>query len=156
MSHRLEREQWIDAPLPAVYAFFCAAENLETLTPPWLGFRIRSPLPIEMRPGARIDYTIRLGGLPMRWRTRIAQWEPGRRFVDVQESGPYARWEHTHAFRELGGGVLMTDVVDYELPFGWLGRLAHAVLVRALLARIFDYRFGRVREIFGAPEGGGG
>lgn len=156
MSYRLEREQWIAAPLGAVYPFFSAAENLETITPPWLGFRIRSTPPIDMQVGARIDYTIRLGGLPMRWRTRITAWEPGARFVDVQESGPYACWEHTHTFRELGGGVLMTDVVEYDLPLGWLGRLAHGALVRALLARIFDYRFARVREIFAAPEDGRG
>jgi hypothetical protein len=153
MSYRLERQQWIEAPLRAVYAFFSAAENLETITPRWLGFRIRTPRPIEVRAGARIDYTIRLGGLPLRWRTRITEWQPDSRFVDLQESGPYARWEHTHTFRELGGGVLMTDVVEYDLPFGWLGRLAHGTLVRALLARIFDYRFARVREIFGAREG---
>jgi hypothetical protein len=147
---RLERDQWIEAPLPAVFAFFSAAENLEALTPPWLGFRIRSPLPVEMRPGARIDYTIRLAGMPMRWRTRITVWEPGRRFVDLQESGPYARWEHTHRFQALDGGVLMSDVVEYELPYAWLGRIAHGAVVRGLLARIFDYRFARVREIFPA------
>ncbi len=152
MSHRLEREQWIEAPLPAVFAFFAAAANLERITPPWLGFRIRTPLPIEMKEGARIDYTIRLGGVAFGWRTRIAVWEPARCFVDVQEAGPYAGWEHTHDFHGCDGGVLMRDVVEYALPFGALGRVVHGGLVHGLLARIFDYRFALVREIFPRME----
>ncbi|MGH2900862.1 MAG: SRPBCC family protein, partial [Solirubrobacteraceae bacterium] len=71
----------------------------------------------------------------------------------VQERGPYALWEHTHEFEALGGGVLMRDVVRYALPFGPLGAAAHALLVRALLARIFDFRFACVRALFAQPEG---
>ncbi|RIL04521.1 MAG: CDP-paratose 2-epimerase [Proteobacteria bacterium] len=153
--HRLEREQWIPAPLERVFPFFADAANLETLTPPWLGFGFVTALPIEMRTGARIEYRLRLAGVPLRWRTRIAKWEPPRGFVDVQESGPYALWEHTHAFEPCGGGVLMRDVVRYALPLGPLGGVAHAVAVKAALAAIFDYRFDRVREIFAAPAAAG-
>lgn len=149
----LEREQWLPQPLDAVFAFFSDARNLEAITPPWLGFRIRTPLPIQMREGARIEYTIRLGGVPLRWRTRIAEWQPGKRFVDVQERGPYASWLHEHDFSALGGGVLMHDRVRYALPFGPLGRALHGALVRGLLARIFDYRFARVRALT-SGEGG--
>jgi hypothetical protein len=151
--HVLEREQWLPATLERVFAFFADAANLEAITPPWLGFRIRSPLPVAMRPDARIDYTIRLGSVPMRWRTRIPIWEPGACFVDVQERGPYARWEHTHEFKAIGEGVLMRDVVRYSLPFGPLGTATHAVLVRGLLARVFDFRFARVRELFARAGG---
>jgi ligand-binding SRPBCC domain-containing protein len=149
----LEREQFLDASLARVFALFADARNLAEITPPWLGFRIRTPLPIEMREGAIIEYTIRLGGVPMFWRTRIAEWQPEKRFVDVQERGPYARWVHEHEFRALGDGVLMIDRVRYALPFGPLGRMAHALVVRALLARIFDFRFARVRALLGG-EGG--
>jgi len=146
-TYLLEREQWIERPLAETFAFFARAENLGRITPPWLHFRIRSPLPIQMRVGARIDYTIRLGGVPLRWRTRIVAWEPERHFVDVQERGPYALWEHTHAFEARASGVRMTDRVRYALPFGPLGRAAHAIAVRAALTRIFDYRFERVRAL---------
>ncbi len=146
--HRLEREQWLPAPMERVFAFFADAANLETLTPPWLGFEILSALPIAMRADARIEYRIALAGIPLRWRTRIVSWEPGVRFVDEQERGPYALWEHTHEFERCGDGVLMRDVVRYALPFGVLGRVAHAVSVHSALAAIFDFRFSRLRELF--------
>jgi len=146
--YRLEREQWIDRPLPVVFDFFSRAENLESITPPWLRFRFRTPLPVPMAVDTRIEYTLSLVGIPMRWRTRITAWEPERRFVDVQENGPYALWEHHHFFEQREGGVLMRDRVDYALPLGPLGRAAHFVAVRAVLAAIFDYRFRQVRTRF--------
>jgi ligand-binding SRPBCC domain-containing protein len=147
-THLLERDQWIPAALDDVFAFFSDARNLERITPAWLGFRILTPGPIEMAVGARIDYRIRLAGVPLRWRTRIREWKPGEGFVDEQESGTYALWRHSHVFRALPGGVLMTDRVEYRLPLGLLGRLAHGLAVRASLAAIFDHRFARIREIF--------
>ena len=146
-TYLLERKQWISRSLSETFDFFARAENLGRITPPWLHFRIRSQLPIQMRVGARIDYTIRLAGIPLRWRTRIAAWEPERRFVDVQERGPYALWEHTHLFEPRKSGVLMTDSVRYALPLGWLGRITNAVAVRFALASIFDYRFQTIRAL---------
>jgi len=146
--HLLEREQWLPAPMERVFDFFSDAANLEALTPPWLHIRILSPLPIAMRPGAHIEYRIALAGLPLRWRTGVTQWEPGVRFVDEQERGPYALWEHTHVFERCGDGILMSDAVRYALPLGVLGRIAHAVAVRSALGAIFDYRFARIRERF--------
>ena len=155
--YTLEREQWIPVSLDRAFDFFGDAANLERITPPWLGFRILSPLPVEMRTGARIEYRIWLGGVPARWATRITRWDPPRAFVDLQESGPYALWEHLHEFAPLGAGVLMRDRVRYALPFGYLGRAVHRSLIRSLLARIFDYRFAVIRERFGGagdPESG--
>jgi ligand-binding SRPBCC domain-containing protein len=146
----LEREQWIPAPLARVFAFFSDAANLEAITPRWVGFRIRTPLPIAMRPDARIEYTIRLAGVPLRWRTRIVEWKPPHGFVDVQESGPYGLWEHGHTFEDHGAGVLMRDRVRWGLPFGALGRLAY-VPVHAALASIFDHRFAAIRTRFAGP-----
>lgn len=146
-TYRLEREQWIDRPIEPVFEFFSQAENLGLITPPWMHFRMRTPGPIEMQEGTRIEYTIRLAGVPLAWRTRIGEWEPGKGFVDVQERGPYASWSHRHEFRPQAGGVWMLDRVDYRLPLGPLGRLAHVLFVRATLSAIFDYRYQRVREI---------
>ncbi len=85
----------------------------------------------------------------MRWRTRIADWDPPRGFTDVQERGPYALWEHRHLFRALGSGVRMTDHVRYALPLGPIGRATHALVVRSALNAIFDYRARRIRARFG-------
>jgi len=145
--HVLEREQLVRAPVERVFEFFSNAENLEAITPGFLGFRILTPTPIEMRKDAIIEYRLRLVGFPIRWRTRISSWEPGRGFVDEQVRGPYALWEHTHRFLETDRGVLVSDRIRYAVPFGPLGRVAHALWVRGALARIFDHRFARVREL---------
>jgi ligand-binding SRPBCC domain-containing protein len=146
--HLLVREQRVGASLAEVFAFFSDVHNLGRITPRWLGFRIVGSPPNPLRAGAIIDYTIRLAGVPVRWRTRIVDWQPGKQFTDVQERGPYAFWEHTHSFREVEEGVTMRDEVRYALPFGPLGSLAHAVAVRGSLRRIFDYRSEVMAELF--------
>ena len=129
---------------------FCSdARNLADLAPPRAGFRLRTPLPVEMRKDLQLDYRIRLAGVPQRWRRRITECDPPGGFVDVQERGPFALWEHTHRFRPLGDGVLITDVVRYALPFGPLGRLVHAFAVRGALASLFDYRRESIRAWLG-------
>ncbi len=147
-TFQLERSQHVPRPLPEVFDFYANAENLEVLTPRFLRFRILSPTPIEMKAGARIDYQLSLFGVPMRWRTRITVWEPGVRFVDEQESGPYASWRHTHTFEADGDGTLIHDHVAYALPFGALGALAHGLFVRRTLGRIFDFRREAVARVF--------
>jgi ligand-binding SRPBCC domain-containing protein len=143
--HVLRREQRLPGAPEDVFPFFADAHNLEAITPPWLGFRVVTPRPIDMRAGALIEYRLKLRGVPLRWRTRIAVWDPPRRFVDVQLSGPYRLWHHTHDFEPGGGGTLMRDTVRYALPLGPLGAVAHALVVRRDLAAIFDFRSEAVR-----------
>ena len=149
-ARTLERTQEIDAPLDKVFAFFSNAENLQALTPPFLGFRILSDLPIDMREGARIEYSIKLFGIPMRWSTLISTWEPGVRFVDEQMKGPYALWHHTHEFVAKGDKTEMRDVVLYKEPLGFLGTIANFLFVKRTLRRIFDYRMEAVSSILGS------
>lgn len=146
----LERVQLVPAPRAQVFAFFSLAQNLELLTPDFLKFRIVTPLPIEMRPGALIEYRIGLGGIPMKWLTEIQEWQPEERFVDTQLRGPYRYWHHLHEFRDVAGGTEMRDRVDYELPFGPFGELAHALAVKRTLQKIFDYRVAAVERAFPA------
>jgi len=146
----LEREQTVPRPRSEVFAFFAAPENLETLTPPTLAFRILTPRPIAMGAGALIDYDLSLFGVRFGWRTLIEAFELDERFIDLQLKGPYRLWRHTHEFRDVPGGTLVRDRVEYELPLGVLGRAAHAVFVRRTLRNIFDYRAATMERLFAA------
>jgi ligand-binding SRPBCC domain-containing protein len=147
-THVIERSQRIARPPDEVFAFFADAHNLEAITPEWLRFRIVTPGRIEMRAGTLIEYRLRLHRVPVRWLTRIEQWEPGRRFVDVQVKGPYRLWHHTHEFEPDGeGDTLVRDQVRYALPLGPVGELARRAFVARDLARIFDHRLASVSKV---------
>lgn len=149
MSHVLEREQLVRRPKDEVFAFFADPSNLERITPPSLRFAIVTPGPIPMRAGTVIDYRLRLLGVPFAWRTLIESYEPGRSFVDVQVRRPYRLWRHLHEIEERPAGTLVKDRVEYALPLGPLGRIAHGLFVRRQLDRIFDFRSVAIAEIFG-------
>jgi ligand-binding SRPBCC domain-containing protein len=138
--HVLDRSQVLPGTPSEVFPFFADARNLEAITPPFLRFSVVTPEPIEMRVGALIQYRLQLHGVPVRWLTSIQAWDPPHRFVDVQVTGPYALWHHTHTFSPCDGGTLMRDVVRYAIPFGPLGELAHRLFVARDVERIFAFR----------------
>jgi ligand-binding SRPBCC domain-containing protein len=139
--HRFETIQDLQAPLEAAWRFFSDPRNLPSITPPWLGFEVRSPLPDRIRPGLLIEYRVRpIAGLPVRWITRIGAVEEPRRFIDEQLAGPYRFWQHEHLLAPSSGGTVVRDIVHYSLPFGPLGGLVHPLLVRPRLEAIFAYR----------------
>ena len=146
---RLERGQLVRRSLREVFGFFARAENLERITPPWLGFALVTPSPVEMRAGTTIEYRLRLHGIPLSWVSVIELWDEGKAFVDRQLRGPYRVWRHQHEFTEVDGGTLVRDRVDYALPFGRVGSLVGLPIVRRDLARIFDYRREAVAGLLG-------
>ena len=140
-TYVLEREQQIDRPRTEVFAFFGDAFNLERITPQFLSFRILTKRPVRMHAGTLLEYKLSLFGVGFYWQTRIEEWQPEQYFTDVQLKGPYALWRHTHSFEEVGERrTLMRDRVEYAIPYGLLGRLAHSLFVRRSLKKIFDYR----------------
>ena len=141
----LQTELWLPRSPDEIFPFFAEARNLGTITPSWLKFEVLTPAPIEMRPGALIDYRIRVHRWPIRWRTEITEWDPPFRFVDVQLRGPYSLWHHAHTFDERDGGTLCGDHVRYR-PRG--GALIHWLFVRRDVERIFQYRQQRLKELF--------
>jgi len=145
----LQTELWLPRPRDEIFPFFAQARNLETITPSWLNFEVLTPAPIQMRPGTLIDYRIRVHGVPFRWRTEIAEWQPPHRFVDVQLRGPYTLWHHTHTFEEHDGGTLCADRVRYW-PRG--GALVNWLWVRRDVQRIFQFRHRRLKELFGSQR----
>lgn len=150
-DHLLRVESFVPRPRAEVFAFFAAAENLERITPPELGFRILTPGPVSIAKGTLIDYRLRLFVVPFRWRTLISEWDPPTRFVDEQLAGPYAKWVHTHSFRDAPGGTAVSDEVVYRLPLWPAGEIA-LPLVRLQLRRIFAYRRRRLEELLGAAS----
>jgi ligand-binding SRPBCC domain-containing protein len=146
MIHRLERTTFIPRQRDEVFQFFADAHNLERITPSFLNFHILTPDPIEMKAGTFIDYQIGLYGIPMKWRTLIAEFVPNDYFVDVQISGPYRSWHHRHDFFDRPGGTEMRDRVDYEMPFGPLGAIARKLFVRAQLDTIFNHRNATIKQ----------
>ena len=141
--------QWVPRPPAEVFAFFSDAHNLEEITPPWLRFRILTPGSIEMKQGTEIRYKLSLRGIPMHWTTQIRRWEPPLAFVDVQLSGPYRLWHHTHRFHAEDHGTRLTDVVRYSLPCGFCGNIIDRLQTRKDVEKIFHYRFQCIEAKFG-------
>ena len=151
-THRMQASQFVARPIDQVFAFFSRPENLARITPPGMGFDRLSD-DTDMRPGLEIDYRIRpIAGIPMRWRTGIGAYDPPHSFEDVQLAGPYRRWEHRHTFTEVPGGTRIADEVEYELPLGPLGDLAHAAAVKQQLLDIFRHRARTIESVFAAAS----
>lgn len=140
-----EVEARIPRPVDEVFAFFADATNLDAITPPWLSFRTTTPTPIRMAVGTTIDYRLKIRGIPVRWRSVIAAWDPPFRFVDEQVRGPYRLWSHEHAFRADGAETVMRDRVRYAVP---CDPLVHDRWVAPDVRRIFAYRNDAIRSRF--------
>jgi len=157
-TYRLSASIVVPADIDRTWAFFSDPANLGRITPSALGFRMHSA-PEPTHEGQLIEYTVRpIVGIPLRWLTRIDGVDAPHNFTDVQLKGPYKRWVHRHAFTAVEGGTRIDDSIEYELPLGPLGRLAHALVVRAQLAAIFQFRTAAIRTIFAsvppaAPDG---
>jgi uncharacterized protein (TIGR01777 family) len=148
-THELRTRTVLNMPIDEAFAFFSHAENLGLMTPAAMRFEIQGGEPAITK-GAAIDYRLRVGPMPIRWRTRIAEWEPPHCFIDLQESGPYRCWHHKHTFSAQGSHTVMEDHVYYAPPFGVLGRLANRWFIVPRLQQIFGYRRDVIQLRFGA------
>ncbi|HEX6889612.1 MAG TPA: SRPBCC family protein [Chryseolinea sp.] len=149
-AYSIKRVQKLPTTIDKAWSFFSRAENLSLITPGYMNFKIihRSGGD-ELFAGQTIHYTVCiLPGLPVNWLTEITDVQSPYSFVDEQRKGPYKIWRHLHAFKEVSGGVEMTDEVDYAIPFGFIGRLANEVFVERRVNAIFDYRFKALEELF--------
>lgn len=143
--YHLRTELWLPQSRAEIFQFFADPKNLERLTPHWLRFEIINEAPQLMRAGARLEYRLRIHGVPIKWQSEISVWNPPHRFVDRQTKGPYHFWEHEHSFSEHQGGTLVNDNVRYSV-FG--GALVNRFFVAPDLDRIFNYRHTALKAIF--------
>lgn len=147
--YQLKRTQIVHTDLETCWDFFSSPANLKVITPDYMGFHVLTEQPPKMYEGLMIEYTVSpLLGIPMGWITEIKTVKEGHFFVDEQRKGPYKIWHHEHHFRAVENGVEMTDIVSYELPLGFLGKIAHSLFVRKKLEEIFAFRFKKVDEMF--------
>ena len=147
--HTLRCEMLVPKSLADTFAVFEDPHNLAKITPSWLNFQVKTPGRVTMRKGAEITYRIKWLGLPMHWKTLIVEYEPPFLFVDEQAEGPYSLWRHHHTFKPMAEGTLVCDHVDYALPVGILGDLAHRAVVARQLLEIFRYRQQELQKLFG-------
>lgn len=145
---RLHTSLLVPRPRAEVFPFFAAAENLQRITPPWVDFKIVTPLPIAMHVGALIDYRLKVHSVPIGWRTEITAWDPPHHFVDTQVNGPYLRWVHSHRFRDVPRGTQVDDEVDFSVLGG---RVVEHLFVRRDLRAIFLHRQRAILDAFAAP-----
>ena len=147
--YQFKRIQFVKTDLQTCWDFFSSPDNLAKITPKYLGFDVKTSVPKQMYEGLIIAYTVKpVLGIPVEWVTEITHIKDKAFFVDEQRKGPYTLWHHEHHFRELDGGVEMTDIVSYIIPFGMIGRIIHPFLVKPKLKEIFEYRFKAVDELF--------
>ncbi|MBT7655094.1 MAG: SRPBCC family protein [Flavobacteriales bacterium] len=149
--YRLHTLQNLPISVDEAWDFLSDPANLKTITPDYMGFNILSGADRKMFPGQIIQYIVTpLARIPTKWVTEITHVKDKEYFVDEQRFGPYALWHHKHFIKAIPGGVEMEDIIDYKLPMGILGQLAHPIVVKPKLKEIFDYRYQKLIELFGA------
>ncbi|MEZ4753932.1 MAG: SRPBCC family protein [Bdellovibrionota bacterium] len=149
--YKLHKKQFLPISKEEAWSFFSNPNNLPSITPPKLGFKVENESPDYIYPGQVHLYTVRpLLGIPLTWMTEITHVEEGKFFVDEQRTGPYAIWHHEHHFRETEGGVEVEDLIHYKLPFWIFGDIANFLIVKRDLEYIFNYRNKILGERFGS------
>ncbi len=146
----LKRSQIVNTTLEKAWEFFSSPKNLRQITPEELSFKILSiSMDKECYPGQMICYTVKpMLGIPIKWVTEITHVNEPYFFVDEQRVGPYSIWHHEHHFKEVDGGVEITDIIHYKIPLGPLGKIANTLFVRKKLNEIFDYRAEVMEKVF--------
>jgi len=149
-GYTFKAEQFLPIDIEEAWDFFSSPKNLARITPPEMEFRILSKLDDKgIYEGMRIHYLVRpLLGIPMKWESEIGPTKRLEYFSDRQMKGPYKVWDHKHTFEKVEGGVMMKDVVYYELPMGFLGTIAHNLIVRKKIENIFAFRKQTLEKLF--------
>ncbi len=148
--YQLHAKQYVKTDIESAWSFLSSPKNLQKITPKEMGFQILAGADKDMFPGQIIHYTVSpFPGFTTKWVTEITHVEKGVYFVDEQRYGPYAMWHHKHFIKEVPGGVVMEDIIDYKIPLGILGQIAHPIVVKPQLKKIFAHREKALSELFG-------
>lgn len=141
--------QYLPLTPDQAWTFFSDPNNLSKITPPEMDFRIISELPRKVYTGLIIEYKVSpFGNFSLPWVTEIKAVQEGSYFIDEQRFGPYKFWHHQHHFLPQGNGTVMTDILDYRLPGGWIGQWINKLFVERQIENIFAYRKKVLTELF--------
>lgn len=154
---KVKRKEWVQViprDLEEVWHFFSRPENLNDMTPEDMDFQIMTDIQgVEMYEGMIIQYKVSpMLGIKLNWVTEITHVRDRQYFIDEQRFGPYALWHHQHHFELVDGGVKMTDILNYKVPYGFIGDIANAIFVENRIDEIFKYRIKAVEKIFNFQE----
>ena len=148
--YQIKTQQKLPISIEKAWDFFSNPKNLKKITPEEMSFEIISGAEKSIYAGQIIQYNVSpIFGIKLRWVTEITHVIDNKYFVDEQRFGPYSLWHHKHFFKKIKGGILMEDVVDYKIPLGWLGQLAHFIFVKNRLKKIFKFRENKLVKLFG-------
>jgi ligand-binding SRPBCC domain-containing protein len=148
--YRLHKKQNLPITIDQAWEFLSNPANLKTITPDYMSFDILSGADRPMYSGQIIQYIVTpIFGIKTKWVSEITHVFDKQYFVDEQRFGPYSLWHHKHFIKEIEGGVEMEDIIDYKVPFGWLGQMVHPFIVKPKLEEIFKYRTKKLEELFG-------
>lgn len=142
-----EKLQWVSTSLEQTFEFFSSTKNLEKITPSTLSFHVLKQSTEKIEAGTLIDYRLKIHGIPAKWQTQITEWNPPHKFTDFQNKGPYNYWHHQHLFYSVQGGTLIIDRVEYEVPFGLLGRMTAGGFVSSDVEKIFNFRTSTLSDL---------
>ena len=151
MLHTLKTSQFLKSDIGSVWDFMSSPANLAVITPTYMGFKILSDQEDikKMYPGQIIEYKVTpVLGISMQWVTEITHVLHHQYFVDEQRFGPYSFWHHKHFLKEVSGGVEMTDILHYKIPFGFIGSIVNSLYMKNKIKEIFDYRFQKLEKLF--------
>lgn len=150
---RFSSKQKLPISVKEAWEFLSNPKNLKTITPNYMSFDIISGADKTMFARQIIQYKVTpILGIKTIWVTEITHMIENEYFVDEQRFGPYTLWHHKHFIKQINGGVEMEDIIDYKIPFGFIGRMLHPILVKPKLQEIFKYRQAKLIELFGHFE----
>jgi len=148
--YQIKIKQNLPISVDKAWEFLSNPKNLKEITPKYMNFRILSGADRSIFAGQIIQYKVTpMLGISTKWVTEITHVKDKEYFVDEQRFGPYALWHHKHFIKKIDGGVEMEDIIDYKIPFGIIGQIAHPIIVKNKLKQIFKYRENKLKELFG-------
>ena len=148
--YQINTKQKLPISVKEAWEFLSSPNNLAEITPKYMNFKILSGANKSIFAGQIIQYKVTpVLGITLKWVTEITHVKQNEYFVDEQRFGPYSLWHHKHFIKEIEGGVEMEDIVDYKIPLGILGQIAHVLFVKNKLTEIFKYRENKLNELFG-------